>query len=582
MMYKEFFEKKFKDLDERYDEEYGMPFTVLAEWNTGSASGYHTRISGKVHPTVSGASYPEFVYILKKTDRYDKAERCLRKLISLQDKDPESRTYGLWSYYAEEPLEKMLAPDYNWTDFICRIFLHIMKQHGECLSEDLKALLKTSMRMGAECSRRRNVSADYTNISIMSLNTIIGAAEVCEDEALLDYGRNRLAKVLAYDKFCNSFSEYNSPCYTLILLEELARMRALFQDKECLRMAEELDQLAWRMFAMHYHAASKQMAPPHIRAYHDFADENLAMVVYLGTEGKYGAFSEKCVEMTRLPYRCPKEYWHYFEPVTEERFVSEAYYRKNDLRDPKEDTTIIRNVDSPDLWATTYMKPDYSLGSFRLCDTWVQRHNCMAFFGTDPERLTAFRLRCLKGDEEKGAGYQYDTCMGFVTAAQEKNKILGQIALTTDHGDFHYILDKTKSGIYPLDSLFFRFGFTGCTEGITAQKTENGYCFVVGEHQVFVSVYLPIFDGKEAKLVWREKEKALDLVLTEEKQLLDLRKLSETGATFTISIDEEMAPPVIRKEGDRRVAEWGDLKVLSPVAPTAYDDAVAIAADFAE
>ncbi len=49
----------------------------------------------------------------------------LRKLFSLQDVRPNSTTHGLWSYFLEEPLDKMASPDLNWADFIGTQLLQI-------------------------------------------------------------------------------------------------------------------------------------------------------------------------------------------------------------------------------------------------------------------------------------------------------------------------------------------------------------------------------------------------------------------------------------------------------------------------
>ena len=109
-MYKELFMNKIREMDARFDESYGLLAEELAPWNMGGG-GYHTRISGKVHGTAVPAAFAEYVYAMYAEEFYPHAERVLWKLCEIQDQDPESRTYGLWSYYAEEPCDKMIAPD---------------------------------------------------------------------------------------------------------------------------------------------------------------------------------------------------------------------------------------------------------------------------------------------------------------------------------------------------------------------------------------------------------------------------------------------------------------------------------------
>ena len=57
-----------------------------------------------------------------------------------QDQDPQRRTYGIWPYHYEEPLDAMNKPDWNWADFIGvqllqlahRTGLTIQPKHAPC------------------------------------------------------------------------------------------------------------------------------------------------------------------------------------------------------------------------------------------------------------------------------------------------------------------------------------------------------------------------------------------------------------------------------------------------------------------
>lgn len=572
-MYNSFFKEKLKRFDALYDEKAGMLTFVRKE-----QPGYHTRIQGTVHPTLSAASYAELVYHLREEALYPRAERCLRSLIELQDKDPQSKTYGLWSYDAEESLSQMRAPDYNFADFICRHLAYILKMRADRLDASLKKDLTDTVLRGARCSIRRNVGADYTNITMMSSNTIIAAAEIANDKEMLDFGRARLAHFLEYNAWNGTFSEYNSPTYTPLAIEEISRMLLLFEDKECRRLAEELNDIAWRLLASHFVANNRQYMPPHLRAYHNITPSATLSLIYLGTNGKYGMLREEDIAMTLLPYHCPEKYWHFFEPIENEREITELYYRKNTIRYPDEDVTIIRNFDSPDLLAYSYATPDYSLGAFRVSDTWVQRHNCMLIFG-DKDAPTTLRLQCIKRNTEEKDYPVYDTCMGFVTADMKKNVILGQCGFTTDHGDFHYILDKCKNGVYEMEELSFCFTLGGNTEGVTVEKTEKGYRFAKGETYADIAFYGGYFDGKPILTHWDEDEKKLSAVCYGgERKKIAFKELKESILTFTLSVNAVCDTPVIREQNGIRYAQLKDLCVASYLRPTAYDNAVALSA----
>lgn len=89
-----------------------------------------------------------------------------------------------------------------------------------------------------ECSIRRNVAADYTNMSIMSCMTLLSAGELLKEERFLKEGRARLAKLMEYTEFNGAFSEYNSSAYILVALHEINRMRTFLKDPESLSKAE--------------------------------------------------------------------------------------------------------------------------------------------------------------------------------------------------------------------------------------------------------------------------------------------------------------------------------------------------------
>src|SRR5690606_37841149 len=89
-------------MDEQYDSQEHMIVTNV------SGVGYHTTLKeGKVHNTRTSLEYAVALLDSGEEDRKERAIDVIEKLISLQDQDPESRTYGIWSWYLEEPLDMM-------------------------------------------------------------------------------------------------------------------------------------------------------------------------------------------------------------------------------------------------------------------------------------------------------------------------------------------------------------------------------------------------------------------------------------------------------------------------------------------
>ena len=137
---KDAFLKALAEEDKRYDPAEQMirrPF---------SSPGYHTTLKGgDVHPTRDSLNYAVALLNSGEPGRLERAERILRRVISLQDQDPNSRTYGIWSWFMEEPLEKMSPPDWNWADFCGAQLLQVAIDHTDRLPADLQRQVKDSI-----------------------------------------------------------------------------------------------------------------------------------------------------------------------------------------------------------------------------------------------------------------------------------------------------------------------------------------------------------------------------------------------------------------------------------------------------
>ncbi len=529
-----------------YDEAEGMVARDYRHW----VGGYHTRRTGRTHVVRDTADYAAAALILKREKDYDRAIKGLYRLCELQDVREGSKTFGLWPYYLEEDLEHMLAPDYNWSDFIGKDLIGVCALCRDRLPEALYTRLLAAIRNAMECSIRRNVGEDYTNMSIMGCMTVTAAGELLGEERFLEIGRGRLERLYEYTRYNGAFSEYNSSAYVLVAINEIMRMLTFFRDRTCRGIAWELNMYAWEMLAVHYNASLGQLTPPQARAYRDVDNGSLAWTIWQGTGGRYGRYPDEegfrqgavSLESLCFPPKCPGELFPRFEEG--ELFLAHTYYRRNSLRSREADLTIIREQDSPDLTAYSWKTPVLSMGAFGMCDCWGQRRNVMVVW--DRERPKCFRLRCIMGE--------YDFCSGFTRAVQNKNMILGHLGLVTDRGSFHYILDKDKSGCYETDSLYFSFELGGDTEGL--QIRQKGKDFLIWDKAVRIRLHVEkwFFDGKEAKVKVSENGKSVILMGYEGPvKRLDTRRLGDTWGVFTLTA-ESAAEAAVKLEGTDKAA----------------------------
>ena len=571
-MYEAYLVTKVEEQHKRFCRETGMVQTHVKPWNGGSG-GYHTRISGDLHNCVDNTQYANSVFHLRKEEYYEEAVSCLKNIIKAQDTRPGSKTYGLWPYFVEEDCDHMIAPDYNMADFNGKCIAYILKARRDCIDDETAALLTESLMRAAECSMKRNVSPDYTNISLMSLNTIILAGELSGNKAFLERGKERLRKVHRYDMFCGSYSEYNSPAYTPLAIEELSMMVALFEDEECKKLAEDLNHLAWEMLLKHYDKRMKQLAPPAMRSYGSFTGD-VEEMIYLGTNGRYGYINEEkpsYTAMLRIPPYCPEDLVEkYVVPHQENVWIDETFYKKNNIRTPDEDTVIVRNIDSPDLKAFTYISDGYSMGAFEKTDMWTQRRSSMIYWG-DEAHKTSLRIRCINKD--------YDYCSGMVYTNQFENVMLSHCGFVSDRGDFHYILDKTKDGTLTTEKLFFKFELEGDCENV--KVTQDGGRFTISDKGITIDLNITeaVFDGKPMKLLYNEKDKCIEAICFDSEQTVEFAKLqTECYMVFTMAVGEKLPAPVTAKDDgvitSEITAKNKTLKVCSPCIPVTFECAI--------
>lgn len=92
---------------EQLENQFSPVHSMIREKYT--TNGYHTALQNveQVHSIRSSIEYAQGLLDTGLTDAEDRAFAVIRQIVSLQDHDPASVTYGIWSYYLEEPLSSM-------------------------------------------------------------------------------------------------------------------------------------------------------------------------------------------------------------------------------------------------------------------------------------------------------------------------------------------------------------------------------------------------------------------------------------------------------------------------------------------
>ncbi|MBQ8718461.1 MAG: hypothetical protein IJY66_04280, partial [Clostridia bacterium] len=331
------------------------------------------------------------------------------------------------------------------------------------LTDDIKIRMKDSVCHACRAIIKRDVQPNYTNISVMGAYVTLFAGELFGMVDFFNYGKKRLQKLHQYNMSHGNFSEFNSPTYTFICLEDLSHLEADIQDEECKRLAHELSDLAWETVALHYHAASGQLAGPHDRAYAMMIGNGTKLSIERALDYKirlvedYDAFTPQnigCNHFT-IPLRCPDQYLPYF--------LGSVYPDGQNER-------IIDQTFAPGRMAYTYMTDAFTLGSLHRECAWNQHRNVLGYFGTVAEPI-AFNLKCLHDG--------WDYCSGLMNTIQERGRVLSTMAFATNGGDTHVCLDMVKDAKIRAKDLRIRCLFEGAIRHLKAEQ--------VGEHTFIIT-----------------------------------------------------------------------------------------------
>ena len=485
-------------------------------------NGYCSKLSDCTVHEIRASFYFAQGLLRRDNEEYTKiAHDVLYRVLPLQDINPARRTYGIWPYYLEESIEEMDVPDMNWADFIGQALLWMLKDSGDKLTEDLKMRMKDAILHACRCIKKRNCGPEYSNISIMGSFVTLFAGEMFNLPEFFEYGKKRLATLHKYNMDNGDFREFNSPTYTFICIEEFSLIMEYIKDEECRRLASELNDLAWKSIALHYHPTTGQLAGPHDRAYGPFIGEIERFKIERANDYRVILTNHEDMKKRALFFNifslnvtCPEKYTKYFKEVEGER--------------------LLDNTFAPGRMAYTYMNKTFTLGSLHAEMTWNQHRNVLGYFGT-VERPVSVTLRSLKNG--------WDYCASYSSTVQDKGRALTAITFTLDGFDTHCCLDPIKDGTVKINDLRVRYLFEGAIDDLDA--VQDGSTFTVIHKPSGVKVRIVYsyakFGEYEAKFEITKEEKALalDVVLySGEGKEFKLCDVKNAGVAVSLEITE--------------------------------------------
>jgi len=418
--------------------------------------GYHTRLTEKdsAHPTRENFDYALALLAVDGPGYGERAIAILGELLSLQDTDSESKTYGIWSWFVDEPLDRMNPPDWNWAAFCGMRIVQALLKFGDVLPADLVEKLRVALGHATRSIIRRNMGPHYTNIAFMSAHVALAAGEILDEPEFLDFGRSSLGKILESVDYHGNFNEYNSPAYTTLLLQICDALLQSTSDPVALERAEKLRRFVWQNIADSFHPATSQWAGPQSRSYGirlrpgDTGEITSRLGFSFPCYSNEGGPSDPNV-MEKLP--CPADIAPRFKALPKESFELKRRFvrRENEVNSQV---------------GTTWFSSEACLGSISQGFLWVQARPVLAYWTVPGSIPAQFRLRFLHDGQ--------DFVSAWTTSQQKGSRVLTCVSFLNNGGDTHPVFSMPENGQIAATDFRLRYELLG--QGAEARDCGDG------------------------------------------------------------------------------------------------------------
>lgn len=540
-------QKKIAEMDQLYDPEGKMITQELKGWN------YHTDAEIGIFHDVRSSFYYAVALLDCGIKEYEqRAFDIIEKTISLQDTNTNSRSCGVWPYFEEEPLATKKSPiDYNWADFNAVSLLDIYMGHKDKLSSELQESIKSALILAAKAVQKRNCGPGYTNIAIMGTYVTYVTSRLFDIPEMQEYATKRLKIFYDYTMEKGGFSEYNSPTYSIVAIDELNRMQRHIVEPGAKKMIDELYAKCWDMIARHYHKKTAQWAGPHSRSYSSLIDTSFYGILKEASDNK--------IDLGYNPERADVKIKHHIPESLLSYFLTPQY--------PRSEIDVFEK-EEPQIIGTAYLTDNYVISSVSRSSLWNQRRPLTAYWG-ELNKAHYLQVRLLHD--------MFDFSTASIFTRQKENNILAVINFGTNGGDKHLSIDRIQDGKFKAKDLRLRFEFGNCKEINTTLPVKPNEAFTINacESQTVIRLLENKFGN--LKGYWEkgnDKENCwVDYVIYNgQEKDFDLTQIQQAVYAFALSFGN-LTDHVSVKNAHATIsnnileASWDDLAVQAPVKP---------------
>jgi len=213
----------------------------------------------------------------------ERALQIIETVITYQFDDPNAVYHGTFYRSPDEkhpPANPIEWRDYdpNWREFICTVFIILLKEYDELIPDALQESMHHSILLASEGAFARKVRAEYTNISLMSAFLLDYAGVTFNKPEWEAYAFTQAHEIDRLFNRTKTFDEYNSPTYYGVDFYALALWRKYGSSPTYQQMGATMEAELWRDLAQFYHAGMKNICGPYDRSYGMDMTEYIAVV----------------------------------------------------------------------------------------------------------------------------------------------------------------------------------------------------------------------------------------------------------------------------------------------------------------
>ena len=188
--------------------------------------------------------------------------KLLRLAEEMQDRNPESRTFGNFRWY----WSSASVTDLNAVEFAAARMLSIYLDTPEPLIGEARSILTRLLEYSIHANLNRRVRSDYTNIALYNAVHLILLGQIFDRPEVIQEGKRRLQNIVV-SIWDHGIFEYNSPAYYFIDVDTLQFGIRHGNDVQIKQMMQTLLELFWTDLSLHWYKPGLRLAGAQSRTY---------------------------------------------------------------------------------------------------------------------------------------------------------------------------------------------------------------------------------------------------------------------------------------------------------------------------